>query len=136
MKHFHALFKYVVSGGSSAVVNVGVLYLLTEYAHIHYLVSAVISFVFGFFISFLLQKFWTFQDRRKEGMHRQMAWYLLLSLANLFLNTTLIYLFVEYAHFWYVAAAVVTGALLAISNFFIYKHVIFAIDQGREIDNI
>ena len=125
MKHFHSLFKYVVSGGSSACANLVVLYLLTEYAHVHYLQSAVLSFFVAFFISFLLQKFWTFQDMRKEVIHQQMMWYLGLSLINLLINTLLIYSLVEYMHLWYVAAAVVSGALLAISNFFIYKHVIF-----------
>ncbi len=125
MQRFHRPFKYVVSGGSSAFVNLGTLYLLTEYAHIHYLQSAVLAFLLAFFISFILQKFWTFQDMRKEVIHRQMMWYLGLSLLNLLVNTALIYVFVEYAHFWYLAAAVVSGALLAVSNFFIYKHVIF-----------
>jgi len=125
MKHFHSLFKYLVSGGSSACANLGILYLLTEYAHVHYLQSAVLSFTVAFFISFLLQKFWTFQDMRKEVIHQQMIWYLCLSLINLLLNTLLIYILVEYAHLWYLAAAVVSGALLAVSNFFIYKHVIF-----------
>lgn len=126
MKHVHHLFKYVVAGGSSAGANLGTLYLLTEYAHVHYLQSAVLSFVIAFFISFLLQKFWTFQDSRKEVMRRQMIWFLGLSLANLLINTLLIYILVEYISLWYIAAAVVSGALLAVSNFFIYKYVIFA----------
>lgn len=126
MKHFHSLFKYAASGGSSACVNLGTLYLLTEYAHVHYLLSAVVSFIIAFFISFLLQKFWTFQDMRKEVVHWQMVLFLGLSLANLLVNTLLIYSLVEYMHLWYVAAAVVSGALLAVSNFFVYKHVIFA----------
>lgn len=125
MRRFHALFKYVVSGGSAACVNLGGLYVLTEYAHVHYLQSAVLAFIVAFFISFLLQKFWTFGDMRKEVMHIQMMWYLGLSLANLLVNTLLIYILVEYMHLWYVAAAVASGALLAISNFFVYKHVIF-----------
>lgn len=125
MKHLHSIFKYVVSGGSSACVNLGTLYLLTEYAHVHYLQSAVVSFIIAFFISFLLQKFWTFKDMRKEVVHWQMILFLGLSLINLLVNTLFIYSLVEYVHLWYLAAAVVSGALLAVSNFFIYKHVIF-----------
>lgn len=126
MRRFHPLFKYAASGGSSACANLGTLYLLTEYAYVHYLQSAVVSFIIAFFISFLLQKFWTFKDMRKEVIHWQMILFLGLSLANLLVNTLLIYGLVEYMHLWYVAAAVVSGALLAVSNFFIYKHVIFA----------
>lgn len=124
---FHALFKYVVSGGSSACANLAVLYLLTEYAHVHYLLSAILAFILSFLISFLLQKFWTFKDLSKEGLHWQMIWYFVLSLVNLVLNTLLIYFFVEYVHLWYVMAAIIAGGLLAISNFFVYKHVIFSI---------
>lgn len=131
MKHLHHLFKYVVSGGSSACVNLGMLYLLTEYAHLHYLQSAILAFIAAVFISFLLQKFWTFQDMRKEIIHWQMMWFLILSLTNLIINTLLIYSLVEYLHLWYLAAAVASGALLAISNFFIYKHVIFATEEGN-----
>ena len=132
MNHFHHLFRYIVSGGSSAAANIGTLYLLTEFAHIHYLLSAVISFILAFFISFILQKFWTFKDMQNETIHLQMIWFLGLSLVNLLVNTLLIYSFVEYAHLWYVAAAVVSGALLAVSNFFVYKHVIFTTEGGSQ----
>ena len=132
MKHFHSLFKYLVSGGTAACVNLGTLYLLTEYAHIYYLQSAVLSFILAFFVSFFLQKFWTFQDMRKEVVHWQMMWYLSLSLINLLINTLLIYTLVEYVHLWYLMAAVVSGALLAVSNFFIYKHVIFTAERKYE----
>jgi len=125
MQRFHALFKYLVSGGTAACVNIGTLYLFTEYAHVHYLQSAALSFSMAFLVSFLLQKFWTFQDNRRDVIRRQMTWYLGLSLTDLFVNTILIYSLVEYLRLWYVASAVMSGALLAISNFFVYKHVIF-----------
>ena len=76
-----------------------------------------------------LQKFWTFKDMRKEVIRQQMILFLILSLINLLINTLLIYVFVEYMHLWYVAAAVVSGVLLAISNFFTYKHVIFTTES-------
>ena len=125
MKRFHALFRFLVSGGLAAAVNIGTLYVLTEYAHIHYLQSAVLSFSAAFFVGFFLQKFWTFKDTRKEAIRWQMIMYLGLALINLLVNTLLIYVLVEYMHLWYVGAAVTSTALLAVNNFFIYKHVIF-----------
>ena len=130
MQRFHALFKFLVSGGSAAAVNIGTLYILTEYAHIHYLQSAVLSFSAAFFLGFFLQKFWTFKDTRKDAIHWQMIVYLGLALINLLVNTSLIYILVEYMHLWYVGAAMVSTALLAVNNFFIYKQVIFTA-EGR-----
>lgn len=125
IEHFHSLFKYVTSGGTSALVNIGTLYLLTEYGQVHYLQSAVVSFILAFFVSFTLQKFWTFQNMDTKMVHWQMMWYLLLSLTNLLVNTLIIYSLVEYIRLWYVAAAIVSGAILAVTNFFVYKLVIF-----------
>ena len=59
-----------------------------------------------------------------------MIGYLGLALINLLINTLLIYTLVEYVHLWYVGAAAVSTALLAVNNFFIYKHVIFTA-EGR-----
>jgi len=122
---YFKLFKYIVSGGSAAVVNLAILYVLTEYAHIHYLESAVLSFLCAFLVSFLLQKFWTFGNKARERMHWQMASYLAVSLANLGLNTLIIYILVEYLHIWYLFSAVIAGALIAFGSFFIYRHLIF-----------
>lgn len=136
MRRFHSLFKYVVSGGSAACVNLGTLYVLTEYGRLHYLQSAMLSFTAAFFVSFLLQKFWTFRNMNREMMHWQMAGFLGVSLVNLFLNTLLIYVLVEYLQLWYVASAIVSGALLAIGSFFIYKYVIFVEREGKHLLHI
>lgn len=117
--------KFVISGGSAAVVNIGLLFVLTHFGGVHYLLSSVMSFCAAFFVSFLLQKFWTFKNMQKEAMHWQMAAFLLVSLINLGINTTLMYVLVEFFRVWYLAAAVISGLLLAIVSFFIYKYIIF-----------
>lgn len=117
--------KYVISGGTAAVVNIGSLYLLTEYGHIHYLVSASIAFVFGFTVSFILQKFWTFQNKGRSNMHWQLTLYFIVALGNLAFNTLLLYVLVEFLHIWYIAAAVFSGLFIAFVTFFIYRHFIF-----------
>lgn len=134
LQKYYGLFKYLVSGGSAAVVSLGTLYLLTEYAHFHYLLSAVLSFIVAFFVSFLLQKFWTFQNKGREDMHVQLAAFLLVSLGNLALNTLLIYTFVEVFHLWYLLAALISGGLIAVESFFIYRYFIFV--EGARGENM
>jgi putative flippase GtrA len=125
IKKHSGIIKYIISGGTATCVNLGVLYALTEYAGVHYLQSAIISFICAFFFSFLLQKFWTFNNRRKDILHWQMAGFLAVALVNLSINTLLIYLLVEYAHVWYLLSAILAGGLIALSSFFIYRHLIF-----------
>jgi len=124
--HLLAVVRYVVSGGTAAVVNIGGLYLFTEYAHFHYLQSAVLAFLCAFCVSFTLQKFWTFRNASIESVHVQMGAYVMVSIANLLLNTTLLALFVEIFHVWYVVGAILSSGTLAVITFFVYRHLVFS----------
>ena len=118
------LIKYVVSGGSSAVIDLLAIYVFTDIFHIWYLFSAVLAFLLGFGVSFFLQKHWTFQDKSKET-HNQAMMYLVLAAINLGINTLLMYVFVDIVHIWYLFAQVITGGLIAFSSFFVYRKIIF-----------
>ena len=116
-----AVGKYGISGGCAAVANIGTLYVLTEYAHVYYLLSAVIAFVVAFFVSFPLQKFWTFDNRETSKMHTQMGVYLLVSVCNMICNAALLFLLVEEFHVWYIGAEISVALLLAVVTFFVYR---------------
>lgn len=119
------MLKYLFAGGVVVAVNASVLYTLTQYAHIYYLMSAVLSFCVAFLVSFFLQKYWTFQNRSTNRIHEQAVKYLLLQLGNLATNTALLYLFVEYAHLWYITAQLLVSLILAVATFIIIRRYIF-----------
>ncbi|MCX6739556.1 MAG: GtrA family protein [Candidatus Parcubacteria bacterium] len=119
------IIRFLISGGSSAGANLAILYLLTEYAGIHYLQSEIFGFVFGFFITFFLQKFWTFQNMDKKKLPKQMIFTMALAGINFFLNLFFLYALTDLFHFWYFMSEVVIISVLAISNYFIYKNFIF-----------
>ncbi len=117
--------RYFMSGGSAFATNIILLYILTEYFKIYYLVSAVLSFMIAFVVSFLMMKHWTFQDGSTEKVNQQLVVYFGLAVLNLFLNSLLVYFFVEKVGVWYVTAQVVASLIIAVWNFFIYKYLIF-----------
>ena len=117
--------KYVISGGTAAVVDLGLLFLLTEIAGIWYLLSAVIAFICSLFTAFLLHKFWTFREHSLHRITKQFVFFTLVALFNLGLNTLLLYLAVEVWHVWYLAAQFVIMGALAFMNFVINKTVTF-----------
>ena len=119
------LLRYVAAGGTGAAANIAVLFVLTEFFHIWYLLSSVVAVCVGFAVSFILQKFWTFQNTDMKRVHVQLPMHLMLSLANLALNTVIVYALVDYAHLWYVLAQVFSGATLAFVNYFVYRTYIF-----------
>jgi len=119
------LVRYLFSGGTAAVTDLVLLYVFTDICHIWYLVSSVLAFLVAFGVSFVLQKFFTFQDHGTEGMHRQAMIYFAVTSTNLVLNTGLIYLFVQYTGMNYIIAQIVTSILIAIESYLVYQAFIF-----------
>ena len=119
------VLKYLISGGSAAVVNLSVLYVSTDILHVWYLASSVLANILAFFVSFFLQKFWTFNNASVELVKKQLALYLLVAVINLGINTLLMFMFVEYVELHYLLAQIVTSGLIAIESFFVYQYFIF-----------
>jgi len=123
------LIKYVLSGGTAAFVDLFLLYILTSLLGVWYLLSAVFAFIGAFFVSFYLQKFWTFRDGDRLKMKRQMIQYFSIGVTNLGINTLGMYLAVDIFHVWYLAAQFLVSILIALESFLVYKYLIFI---GRE----
>ena len=117
--------KFLMSGGSAAAINIGLLYLFTDIFGIWYLFSAVMAFMIAFVASFCFQKFWTFEDHSMDAVHGQAAIYLAVAIVNLGINTGLIYIFVEFFAVHYVLAQVFSSIAIACESFFVYRKFIF-----------
>ena len=52
--------KYVIVGGFVTLTSWGLLYVLTEFASVYYIVSAVICWTIGATITFLANNYWTY----------------------------------------------------------------------------
>jgi len=130
------IFKYIVAGGTAAVVDLSLLYLLTEFWGIWYLLSTILAFMGAFAVSFTLQKFWTFRDHAMDGIHKQLTMYFVVTAINLGLNTLFVYLLVEHGDLWYMLAQVIAGVTIAFESFLVYKFIIFKRGHGVVISPI
>ncbi len=119
------LIKFLISGGTATATILLVLYILTEWFGMWYLFSAGIAFVAGTFVSFTLQKFWTFTDRRIDVLKKQAGWYVLIQIWDLGLNTLGLYILVEHFHVWYLVVQLALSALIMVQNILLYRAFIF-----------
>lgn len=119
------LLRYVMSGATAAISNLTVLFILVHFGRMHYLYASVVAFIASVAVSFTLQKFWTFQDTLTHDMREQFTRYSAVVLANLALNTGLMYLLVEKAALWYVLAQILTTSIVAVVGYIGYKHFVF-----------
>ena len=119
------VIKFIISGGTAAIVNLLLLYFFTDIVGLWYITSSVLSFIVAFVVSFCFQKFWTFQDGSTDKMHTQVAFYLVVTVTNLCINTFFIYLLVEFFAVHYLFAQIITGIIIACESFFVYRIFIF-----------
>ena len=130
----YKVLRFLFSGCLSALVNFFFLYAFTEWFGIYYLFSVVLAFIIAVCVSFAMQKFWTFKNTDKENTHKQMMIYLAVAIFNTIINTSLVYLFVEYLHLHYMLGQFLASGLIAFESFFIYKLIIFKVsDEGSSI---
>ncbi|MFA5744859.1 MAG: GtrA family protein [Candidatus Paceibacterota bacterium] len=119
------IVRYIISGGTATLTNIGLLFVFVQFLQMHYLVASTIAFILSFLVSFTLQKFWTFNNREAARTHIQLAFYLTITLCNLALNTLLVYVMVSKLGLWYLLAQIIAGALIAIESYFSYKSFVF-----------
>ncbi|MBX4200299.1 GtrA family protein [Candidatus Parcubacteria bacterium] len=119
------IIRYLISGGTAAVVDLGVLYILVHVLRVQYLISAVVGFIVAFGASFIMQKYFTFQEDSKDRIPVELSTYLLVSLINLGLNTLGMYLSVDIMHLQYLGAQFIVNGILAIYSYFVYKYLVF-----------
>ncbi len=125
----YKIIRFLFSGAVGAGTNLLILYVLTDLLNIYYVTSVIISFILATTVSFIMQKFWTFQDTTKEGVHNQALVFTIVAIINLFINTYIVYAFVEFAHFHYLIGQVFASIIVAFESFFVYKIFIFKLSN-------
>ena len=115
---------YCLGGGLAFIIDVGGLYVFTEYLKIWYIFSATLSFILAAIFNYLFQRFITFKSVDKN-ISRQFILFVIVAAIGLLINNTLLYLLVELAGIWYIFAKVLTAAIVLVWNFFVNKKFTF-----------
>lgn len=121
-RRHHRILKFGVVGAIGTVVNMGLLYLFTEYVGLHYMVSAGIAVESAIISNFVLNDLWTFIDRKKDGLKHlleRFTKFQAVSLTGLGLNLGLLWVFTEIAEIYYLLSN-----LIAIIIVFFWNYVI------------
>jgi putative flippase GtrA len=122
--------KYCIVGGTAAVVDFGVLFILTELflGVEYYLVSATISFVLSAFTNYFLNRSWTFRSNGKK--RKQIPIFFAVATMGLFINNSIMFVGMEKfllknLHYGYLLAKVIATGLVLIWNFLGNKYITF-----------
>ena len=120
----HIAFRYIVSGGTGAFVQIAGIYVFHGIFGMWYVSASALAFVIAIVVSFLMHKHWTFKDRHPDTT-KQFVIFFIVAIVNLGVDVVVIYAFVHGFHMWYLLAQVVTSVIVALWSFFVYRLLVF-----------
>jgi len=132
LKHIYSLMKrkgelirflkFCAVGLSGVLVNMGLLWLLTEVAGLFYLLSAAVSIETSIISNFILNDYFTFRDRRSPQVKSFLSRLLkfnLVSLAGLGLNMGVLWLLTEVFGIYYLLSNLCGIAVATLWNYLV-----------------
>ncbi len=119
------LLRYALVGGTATLIDFTLLYALTEYLKIHYLLSATIAVTIALTYNYLLCISWVFDKRKLKNKIAESLIFLIIAMTGVILNGATIYILTEYAKFYYLISKIFSTAIIFLWNFFARKTILF-----------
>lgn len=113
------LVKFCIIGGVGAVFGMGLLYTLTEWGGLHYLLSLAIVYLPMSYLVYMGNCGWTFKSFKGT---KGFAKFLLAKGVTTLAGFGVVALLTSVFNIWYMASPVLAGGSMALVNFLISKN--------------
>jgi putative flippase GtrA len=119
------LLRAIFSSNVAFALDFGLLVLLTEVVHLHYLVSNIIAFMTGTSLLYILSIFWVFSRRAIQSRHLEYWLFILIGVVGVGFNELFIWLFTEKVHIYYLYSKIIAGSIVFFWNFLSRRYILF-----------
>lgn len=118
---YRELFRFLITGALCFLVGIFLLYVLTDIARIHYLVSMSIALLVVNLLGWLLNRKWTFESK-SANKKWEFARYIAVGLAGYGVTLLLMALLVSVFGINYLIASVIVALLMLLANFVTHRN--------------
>lgn len=117
--------RYTFVGGIAFFIDFSLLYLLTNHLNIHYLISAVIAFIVGLGVNYMLSIFWVFDKRVLSNRMAEFSIFAFIGVVGLGLNEGFMWLFTGILGIFYLYSKLLSTIFVYLWNFSARKFILF-----------
>jgi putative flippase GtrA len=103
------------------IIDAGLLFLLTEFCGIHYLISGMISFTASVIYNYILSVKWVFDAKKDANKTQEFIVFIVLSVIGLGINQLFMWLFVDMMHIYYMLSKIIATVIVMVYNFITRK---------------
>ncbi len=118
------LFRYLFVGSVSAILDISILFILTEYVNLYYLVSATLSFVIGGIVNYVLSKIWIF-TKNKYQASKEILFFFIIGFIGLLFNGIVLWILTTTFNLWYILSKIIAIFIVFLWNFLARKYLLF-----------
>jgi putative flippase GtrA len=118
-------FRYIFVGGLAFLIDIGFLYILTNFFGYYYLISAAISFTLGLIANYLLSTHWVFNKHNLNNLTLEFSIFTVIGIIGLGLNELFIWVFTAELNIYYLTSKIFAAALILIWNFLARKYTLY-----------
>jgi putative flippase GtrA len=119
IRPYKKIIKFLASGGTAAVMEFVVFFILEYFTGINTMAAQAASFCCGLIVSFILNKFWVFEFKANSTYKKGAAFFLTLGVSNLVITTLLMGILPMYIPSF--AAKIILMVCVAVWNYLIFK---------------
>ena len=124
-KKYKEQLLYLLFGGLTTVVSIGVFALFTEAIPLDELVANILSWIFAVLFAFVTNRTWVFQGAKTENLWKQMLTFYAGRLATLLVEELMLLVLVKWLLLNAMAVKLAAQVVIVILNYVISKLFIF-----------
>lgn len=123
-------FRYIFVGGLAAVVNIGMLFVFTNFLRLYYIISNILSFLLGLLTNYILSKKYVFQEKTNISFISEFIIYTIIGVIGLLIDTLFIWFFTDLCGIYYMISKILSTGIVFVWNFAARK-VLYKIIGGK-----
>lgn len=109
--------RYFFVGGIAAVVNISLLFVLTDLCNINYVISNIIAFIFGLIVNYCLSKKMVFINENSVNKVFEFIMYAIIGFIGLGIDTLMLWIFTDKFKIYYMLSKIISTMITFIWNF-------------------